>query len=362
MSESGDYTPAPYWTGHNFSEAKDSYRTYQARRYRAPTPAPAPAPTPSKSKKVVATVAPTPAPALTVNIPNKLVCLTEAALIVGIDLTSSMDDWPLPFFSKMPYIDHEVQSYLGKSVSVSFCGFGDAYSDKYPLQPQPFVEGVGMKDSLQKLIHEGMQPGGSGGIGTNESPDLMALYYLKNAEFPNATRKPIMVFVTDEGFYSFVKREQAKEYAKYNFAKDERISPKALFFELTQKFNVYVVRKPYNCSKLSKTDNDEIDKKIEAMWVGVLGQDHVIPLPEANRVVDVLFGILAHETGQFKEFEKELKDRQLKDKNGQHKVNVVMRALKTMHFSKDDLANTKTRSLRDDDEVPTGRKPTLDFH
>ncbi|MFX5476466.1 hypothetical protein ABTD55_21345, partial [Acinetobacter baumannii] len=62
--------------------------------------------------------------------------------------------------------------------------------------------------------------------------------------------------------------------------------------------------------------------RIRRQWEKLLGDDHVVMLPEASRVVDVIFGILAKETGRVDYFTKELTDRQDPDQ-----VTTVMKSL-----------------------------------
>ena len=58
----------------------------------------------------------------------------------------------------------------------------------------------------------------------------------------------------------------------------------------------------------------------------MIGEDHISILPEAGRVVDVLFGILANETGKIDYFHDELVGRQRPDQ-----VKKVLKALETVH-------------------------------
>jgi hypothetical protein len=57
-----------------------------------------------------------------------------------------------------------------------------------------------------------------------------------------------------------------------------------------------------------------------------VGLDNVAFLPDPNRVVDVIFGILAKETGRVDYFKDELTGRQRPDQ-----VETVLTALKTVH-------------------------------
>jgi hypothetical protein len=247
-----------------------------------------------------------------------------------------MGSWPATIFSKLPYLEYEGKEYLGDGMRISFSAVGDAFSDSYPLQVQPFVEGAQLKDSLTKLVIEG-----GGGGSSQESYDLAALYYARNVSFPNAIRKPILIFVGDEGLYNFIDKEKAAQHSRVD--SNQRLTLEEVFAELVKKYAVYVIRKPYNCSTNYRGADDQ---RIEAQWAGLLGGDHVVGLPEAERVVDVIFGILAKETGRIDYFKRELEDRQGKDKDGDHKIAVVMKSLHTIHVDDSDVITDSKKSLK----------------
>lgn len=300
MSESGDYTPAPWAAAHDFTSAKRSYLDNAARTY---------------SDAIAAAV---PVSAL---VPDKLVCEAENPLIIVCDVTGSMTDWPATIFSKLPYLEHEGKEYLGDDMEISFSAIGDGpCRDQYPLQVQPFVKGADLKETIGKLIHEKR-----GGGTSEESYDLAALYYARNVEYPNAIRKPILIFIGDEGIYNYVDEVLAENVAKCKL--QGRLDAKALFAELRAKYNVYVIRKPYNCDINNPSPSET---RIQNQWIEMLGADHVVSLPDPNRVVDVIFGILGKESGKLDYFEKELKDRQGKDKDGEAKINVVLKSIRSI--------------------------------
>jgi hypothetical protein len=68
------------------------------------------------------------------------------------------------------------------------------------------------------------------------------------------------------------------------------------------------------------------DREIRDRWVELLGADRVVDLPEAGRVVDVIFGILANETGRFADFKEEIEGRQTPEQ-----VATVYKSLKSIH-------------------------------
>lgn len=318
MSESGDYTPAPYWKGHDFGDARKAYDAHVGRSYSDAVN------TGKDAKKLVVAEAKTE---------------SRAPVVIAIDVTGSMGQWPITIFSKLPYLEHEMKEYLGEDAEISFCAIGDVYSDKYALQVQNFVKGSGLSKSLTELVIEG------GGGGTaHESYDMGAYYYARHCEMPNA-EKPIFIFIGDEGLYDTISPDAAKKYCGDTDLKS--LTTHKIIGELKRKFSVYCIRKPYG--EAIGNAMAPADARIQEQWEKLLGADKIAHLPDPNRVVDVIFGILAKETGRGEYFADELKERQLKDADGTTKVEVVMKALNTIHTlpSPDKTAKGKTkRSLK----------------
>ena len=301
MPEDHDYTPAPWAAKDSFASARSTYDVHVGRSY-------------DDAKKKGITKKDL--------VPKKITTSSECPIVVFVDVTGSMGEWPATIFSKLGYLDHEAKFYFGKGYKVAFGAIGDCFSDQYPLQIQPFTSGAGLKKALTKLVIEG-----NGGGGARESYDLGALYAARNCETPNAT-KPLLIFIGDEGLYDEVYPDHAA--ACCNVSLKRNLSLKKVFTELLTRFDVYVIRKPYGYDQSPGSE----DGRIQKQWEELLGADHVVNLPEAGRVVDVMFGIFAKVTGRDEDFEKELKERQLKDKDGEHKVDVVMKSLVSIHKGK----------------------------
>lgn len=301
MSESSDYTPAPGWSGHDFASARGAYKSVVDRSY------------------VSAVAASIDADSL---IPDSISTECENPFIIVCDVTGSMGEWPMTIFSKLPYLEHEGKEYLGEDMEISFIAVGDATAkDKYPLQVQNFAKGPDLKDSLAKLIHEK-----GGGGDSEESYELSALYLAENCKMPNAIRKPLCIIIGDEGIHSVLTEDEAQRWCKTSI--DKRLTAKEVFDKLLAKFDVYIIRKPYNCSGNSTSPENN---RIQLQWEAILGADHVVSLSDPERVVDVIFGILGQVSGRYDEFVKELNDRQGKDLNGEYKVDVVLKSLRTIH-------------------------------
>ncbi len=300
MSESGDYSPG-VWKGHDFASARKAYDSHVGRSY-------SDAVSVGKGTKDL--------------IAENVKTNSTAPLIIVIDETGSMGDWPATMFSKLPYLEHETKEYLGDDAEICFMAIGDAYeAEKYPLQVRPFAKGLELKARLKELIIEG-----GGGGQTTESYELAALFAAEKVDAPKAI-KPIMIFVGDEQPYDTIDKEQAERLLGIKL--ERTLTTKAVFDKLKQKYAVYIIRKPYGSSGANSRSSD--DARITEKWAELVGNDHIANLPEASRVVDVIFGILAKETGRIAYFENELEDRQLKDKDGKSKVKAVYKSLVTIH-------------------------------
>lgn len=298
MSESGDFDPGP-WSGHDFREAYARYDEHVGRSYED-------AVADSKSTAEVLEAS------ITTN------CLMP--LIIVTDITGSMGQWPKVIFSKLPYLELEGQEYLGKDLQIAFGAYGDStVGDRYPLQMRPFTSGTDLKKRMEELVIVG-----GGGYGLEESAEMMALYLAYNLNCPNAIR-PIVIFITDEKCYGTISKEAAKNVAGVTL-QSNRISVAEVFGLLKQKCAVYLIRKPYKSEGGGNTMSD-IDLDVRRFWVKLLGEDYVCDLPDAGRVVDVTFGILAKETGRIEYFREELEGRQRPDQ-----VETVFRSLKTIHI------------------------------
>ncbi len=302
MSESGDYSPG-VWAGHDFSSARRAYDSHVGRSYADATAA-------GKVTKDL--------------IPDEVKTDSDSPLIVVVDETGSMGEWPKIMFSKLPYLEHETKEYLGENAEFCFAAIGDAHNgERYPLQVRPFAKGLDLEKRLKELIIEG----NGGGQGT-ETYELAALYALKNIKMPKAI-KPIIIFIGDEKTYSVVSKDMAETYC--NVKLDKAMPTKDIFEALKEKMSVYFIQKSYGSGSGTTNNISDDDRSNFKHWSELVGEDHIAVLPSADRVVDVIFGILAKETGRIAYFEQELEDRQLADKGGQSKVDMVYKSLVTIH-------------------------------
>lgn len=316
MAEDSDYTPGA-WKGHDFKEAKSYYDSSAGRSYAAQA---------TQAQAMSATGL----------VPARISTQSTSPLVVMVDVTGSMGAWPKTMFSKLPYLDLEGKEYLGPDMEISFAANTDL-NDAYPLHIREFKTGVVLKDELASFV----VGGGAGPDSGCEAYEIGAAYYAYNVDMSNAVR-PIFIFVADEQPHAHLSRSTARDYAKVDLPKDSTVDE--VFAALKAKYSVYLVHKSY--SPQSRNE-----------WVRLLGEDHVADLEDPERVVDVIFGILARETGRVDYFRTEIEQRQeVGTAVGAKKVATVYKALGTIHAaSPAAAASVGGKSTM---HKPSGGKPT----
>lgn len=213
-------------------------------------------------------------------------------IVIAIDVTGSMADWPQEIFKKLPVLYQTLSKYR-EDTEISFAAIGDATCDAYPLQVNDFDKGISLDDHIKALC-----PEGGGGGQHYESYELFGYFLLNHCRTPNAT-SPFLIIFGDEGFYESVAPAQVAHYI------GDRLQGPAdsgeMWKALRQKFNIYLLHKPY--------DDKGLDKEIIGQWKEALGEEKVVPIFEENRAVDVAMAIIARHWGEFEDFEENMSAR-----------------------------------------------------
>lgn len=292
MSESNDYADSNWQPDHNFQQARATYTAAAQRSY-------------AEAERRGTTDWDI--------LPESITTPAEFAMLLAYDVTRSMSTWPVTVRAKALYMDHELRTmYLSEDTDVSFCAFGDAHNnERYPLQVRPFVRGMREHElKLGELVHTDL-----GGGNIHESSELAALYFARNVHVPNQRRKPIVIFITDEMPFDEISVAMARDSARVTL--DKPIKTKAVFEELMRKCSVYVILKPYG--------EPYYQAEITKTWEDLVGKDRIAMLPDEQRSVDVIFGILGHYSDKVTAFKTEIESRQTPDQ-----VRVVYAALQNI--------------------------------
>ncbi|MBP6889063.1 MAG: hypothetical protein KBC83_01695 [Candidatus Moranbacteria bacterium] len=282
-------------------------------------------------------------------IPNGKSTLSSTAanvVMVVLDVTGSMQEWPQEIFRRLPLLYTDLVRYLGSDdLEVLFIAHGDASgSDRYPVQVGRFARGAELDAVLASLEREG---GGSGRESQRESQELIAYYMVERIDTTSA-QNVFVFFVTDEAGYDTVTASQVDQLLGVPM-NHELIRTADVFAKLSITADVYAVvcdTKSYD-SPLAPT-----------WWKKMLGSEQVLLLDDARRIVDVLLGVMAGKVGKDHEFDQDLTRRQVGMPHGYanianvHKtLAIVRRGGKTRLLLPPDVSGShskKTRSLLDD--------------
>ena len=232
---------------------------------------------------------------------------SENPVEVWIDGTGSMASWPAEIFDRLPLFCKTVTGYR-QDTEFSFSVIGDATGyDKWPVQVTDFGNGPSLDERLKALYAEGL-----GGPGIRESYELHAYRALTHTDTPKAT-SPFLFIMGDESFYETVKPDLVKNI--FDDKIQGELSSREIFQELGKSRDIYLLRKPYGAG---------MDQKIEAQWREAIGSQHIIPIYDEKRIVDVAMGIIAKKWGYDADFENNLEARQ--DEEGIKSVMASLRA------------------------------------
>jgi hypothetical protein len=224
-----------------------------------------------------------------------LKCDKEDPIVFALDVTGSMGDWSKIIFDKMPMFYGQIKQhdYL-KDPAISFCGIGDYTSDEAPLQVSDFAQGTDIDNLLKHLYLEG-----GGGGGYQESYEMAAYFYNKQVELLGH-EYPFFFITGDEGFRDTIKQKYISKYLGL-FEKTD-VSSKMIWDALLKKYNVFLIKKPYD------SPNETIVRK---MWEDALGEERVLHIQNAKACIDIILGAIALTSGKrtLKEYLKDMEER-----------------------------------------------------
>lgn len=230
-----------------------------------------------------------------------LVTRAKFPLVVLVDVTGSMREYPAIIFEKLCILYNEVRFFLPDGLKdtfeISFAAVGDAYSDSAPLQVTDFASGAELDMNIKSLY-----PEGGGGGQSRETYELAAYYYTNKCNLLGSLEhpKPVLIFVGDEGYYSKINRQHVKDLIGDDLPSD--LIATDVFAALKDKFSVYALRIEY-----SHEDKEAI---IDSQWRDTLGPGKVILMEDPKRIVDTIIGIVAAEVDGFDKFKERIEIRQ----------------------------------------------------
>ncbi len=182
-------------------------------------------------------------------------------IVVALDVTRSRGDDTKLMYEHLPKLmgQIELKGYT-ENPGISFCGVGDAFSDRAPLQVGQFEGDNRLDEVLQRMwIEEG-----GGGTG-QESYELAAYFYSRTNCVRLAAghgKKGYFFFVGDEGFYPKLDAGAVKRIIGDELAGD--LDAAEAFRRLQEKFHVFLLYP----QKTMAERRGNIDAEIKARVTG----------------------------------------------------------------------------------------------
>lgn len=234
----------------------------------------------------------------------------EIVLIIALDMTGSMAKWPEEILRRLPRLYQVACDYFGtQDVDVVFIAHGDARTDSYATQ----VGKIGRGQELE-LTLASFRPCGGGGQGS-ETPEIVAAYLRDQLDVSSA-RMVYTFFVTDEAGCDRIAPDLAKRELGIDVHGRELDTIK-VFQGLAKRMRTFTVLCSTNCYP-------DLQDSIRDFWERAVGKEHVLPLDDARRVVEVMLGVFAKTTGQLDRFTRDMSAWHGGTKHGVQNVQTVM--------------------------------------
>jgi len=182
-------------------------------------------------------------------------------IVVALDVTRSRGDDTKLMYEKLPQLmgQIELKGYT-ENPGISFCGIGDAFSDRAPLQAGQFEGDNRLDEVLQRMWIE------EGGGGTGQESYELAAYFYSRTNMVRLLRgdgkKGYFFFVGDEGFYPKLDQASVKRIIGDDLPAD--LDAADAFRALQEKFHVFLI---YPQKPMAERKSN-IDAEIKARVTG----------------------------------------------------------------------------------------------
>eukprot|EP00759_Apiculatamorpha_spiralis_P030847 PhF_6_TR32415/c0_g1_i1/m.48097 len=208
---------------------------------------------------------------------------TQSPVVVALDVTGSMGDFPRVVFDKLPMFYGNSKKYV-PDPSIAFCAIGDVDHDKAPFQLTDFAaKGSDIDNWISKLYIEG------GGGDPPESYEYVPLYFGQVTEHKVSTNKGFMFITGDECMKSdSPEKIRTKCRELFGFEPVGSLTNKDIFDRCLKKFYIF-----YLC----KTPSGVVADNIQKQWGSLIGPGNVLPLMTAKAVCDIMLGCIAIVSG-----------------------------------------------------------------
>jgi hypothetical protein len=216
-------------------------------------------------------------------------------LVIAVDVTGSMANWPAEIFDRLPLLYNTLSQYR-EDLAVCFAAIGDAAVDRWPLQVTPFGTGFDLEQLLGSLYGEG------GGGDAPESYGLFAQWLNTHVTVPDLDEPPFLIVFGDVTMHEEVPKGQIAEYLGDTVPRD--VDAIGAWQKVAKTWNTWFLRRPTGRA------GDVVDQQ----WGRAIGEQKILHIQDEQRAVDYAMGLVARAWGRFSDFQDNMRARQSEDK------------------------------------------------
>ncbi|MCJ7701513.1 MAG: hypothetical protein MUO62_08025, partial [Anaerolineales bacterium] len=231
---------------------------------------------------------------------------SQNPIIIAVDVTGSMADWPFEIFDRLPLLFNTLSQYR-EDLAISFAAIGDAAVDDWPLQVTSFASGFDLEQLLGALYGEG------GGGDAPESYGLFAHWVNSHVETSNLSEPPFLIVFGDVNMHPMVSKDFIQRYLGDRLGQD--VDAIEAWRKVSQKWNTWFLRRP------TGKPGDIVDKQ----WAQAIGEKKIFHIQDEQRAVDYAMGLIARAWGQFPDFQANMLARQ-----NQEKVDLISKPIEVI--------------------------------
>lgn len=223
--------------------------------------------------------------------PKKVVTTTSPnPLIIGVDVTGSMQRWPFEIFDRLPLLYQTLSQYR-PDLEVCFVAIGDTRCDRWPMQCTTFAKGFELDQNLKALHGEG------GGGDAPESYGVFAQWVNTHVHADNAER-PFLIVFGDAPMHDKVMEGEVRHVLGDEIP--QALDATTVWHQVSRKWNTWFLRRP------GGTKGDATDKQ----WASAIGAQQIVHMDDEQRAVDYALGLIARSWGHFEDFKVNMNARQ----------------------------------------------------
>jgi len=212
-------------------------------------------------------------------------------IIVAVDVTGSMANWPFEIFDRLPLLYNTLSQYRD-DLEICFAAIGDAAVDDWPLQVTTFASGFDLEQLLGSLYGEG------GGGDAPESYGLFAHWVNAHVRLPELEEPPFLIVFGDVTMHPKVPRGQIDHYLGDKVRRD--VDAIEAWQQVTKTWNTWFLRRP------TGRPGDQVD----VQWGKAIGEQKIFQIKDEQRAVDYAMGLVARAWGHFGDFQDNMRARQ----------------------------------------------------